>query len=788
MAEQAAAEHVVGEAAPPAAEPPAADAAAPPAPDAARGRGAGRHAVRMAWGRGAARAARAEAKLHAAVRVSNPGRADVISKEVFGLHAASLRGGGEESSGVTLDPSQSIVVSKKRQGGRQRRRGAWSHVAATAEALVTRLQDCRTLIHTEVIDDATMWCRKPLGKKDKASTRTAIARRLARTRGAKLKGKVKGKNVAIPVQNITQHAFLQTQTSTAWSAIEIHSPATALPQSNWSTLLDRKRQWSLCTGGQVGRNLVRRVDDGRLQSKMGETKTIAKLCTNDAAKTNDCVVSEDQRALILRRVRDAGAACRFCCHLDIHCQGHQTCLLSRPVYEGLGDYSTCIVRLGHILEGYKNKARLLDCADEVLDGIFRFRRVLRLPEECTEWRADAAWVLQASRAAQDLSAADADALLDHDNGDWRSREYTHWCLGEFLCPLKCKDAADSLAKAKELTRTDLGPGCPVALAYRWKHMDRAQAYMGRGRGRHDLLGQSLRRMWTAQELDEAADALAVGADDVDAIPHQTKIRAKARSVLRCLESDPEARVLMRGVILTQPLQGNLNRVLAADESSSALTILETQALDPAGAEARALECLQRNFAFVSGANGRKIMQSYTEMISNQHDPRWQVSRMRAEDFLEYAFAATSPMVATWFRCVFYFQDARFEVFQACAAGGGRIFNFQEARVRAVLQSLQDDWSCHGCWDEAFAKEVVRILQSSLHDGFLLLRGVLSHLRVGSGIVERRHLLGQELKPAKSRGVAVDARNLAMITYIRSTLQEARLLHEAVENKLLASLA
>ena len=229
----------------------------------------------------------------------------------------------------------------------------------------------------------------------------------------------------------------------AWSAIEVHSPATAMPQANWSTQLDRKRKWSLCTGGQVGRNLSGRVGDNRLQNALDEVRIVAKLCTNDAAKTNECVNSEDQKAFVLRRVREAGVAPRFCCHLDVHCQGHQTCLLTRPVYRHLGDYSTCIVRLGHILEGHRARVRLLDCADEVLDGIFIFRRVLRLSEECAQWWADAAWVLQAGSAAQDLSDADADALLDHDNGDWTSEYYTRYCLGEEYCPMHCTDEVDS---------------------------------------------------------------------------------------------------------------------------------------------------------------------------------------------------------------------------------------------------------------------------------------------------------------------------------------------------------
>ena len=42
----------------------------------------------------------------------------------------------------------------------------------------------------------------------------------------------------------------------------------------------------------------------------------------------------------------------------------------------------------------------------------------------------------------------------------------------------------------------------------------------------------------------------------------------------------------------------------------------------------------------------------------------------------------------------------------------------------------------------------------------------AYLRVGSGVVEREHLLGQELRPSKGRGVSFSARNLAQITYTK----------------------
>ena len=64
-------------------------------------------------------------------------------------------------------------------------------------------------------------------------------------------------------------------------------------------------------------------------------------------------------------------------------------------------------------------------------------------------------------------------------------------------------------------------------------------------------------------------------------------------------------------------------------------------------------------------------------------------------------------------------------------------------------------------------------------------GTLAHIRITSGIVERQHLLASELKPGKSRVMAMDALVLGMIGYRRTVANEARHISDLVHKEIVA---
>ena len=216
-----------------------------------RGRRCGRGAVSLAWGRGNARGKAAARQLHAVVQAVNPGLAETVSRDVFAVGSQYVLGQNIEASPLTIGSGQFINVGKVRQKGRLTRRGIVSYKQAAAAALLQFInKSSDTMIHIDVVDDATMWIQQPLTAKEKAARQAALDRIPNALKKKALKGKSRGSNVAIPVMNLTQYVYAKTARS--WKAAEIHSSAVPLPKSNWATIRSRKRKWSVCQGGLVG--------------------------------------------------------------------------------------------------------------------------------------------------------------------------------------------------------------------------------------------------------------------------------------------------------------------------------------------------------------------------------------------------------------------------------------------------------------------------------------------------------------------------------------------------------
>ena len=263
--------------------------------------------LQAAFAKGAKKAKTVGRQLNTVVRVANPTVAQTVCRTVFGLAQESSQ---KTESALTLDPSATITISRKRQNARYRARGAISYVRACRRMLKDVVADSETIIHAEVFDDCTMWLRQPLDARSKAARR---AQEIRNSHRRNMKGKVPGKNVAMPILNCVQHVLFVGGGDRGWSGMQLHSPAQALPRTNWATQLNRKRRWSLCTAGEVGCHLD---DDGVVQKAVDQVPTIIKLATNDAAKQNGNISRNEQDGLIARRRPD-----RFRAHLDVHCAG-----------------------------------------------------------------------------------------------------------------------------------------------------------------------------------------------------------------------------------------------------------------------------------------------------------------------------------------------------------------------------------------------------------------------------------------------------------------------------------
>ena len=259
--------------------------------------------------------------------------------------------------------------------------------------------------------------------------------------------------------------------------------------------------------------------------------------------------------------------------------------------------------------------------------------------------------------------------------------------------------------------------------------------------------------------------------------------AKAASVLRFFAGGSGKRHIKRALILTAPAQGYLNRVMMADEASCKLASAEAAALASSveGATARAM---RRNYSFVSGMAGRRAVASYTDLLFDLGHDSWQT--LPVPDRLSAAVTLLRPLADLWRRGVFYFLDPRYKVFGACTYDGARIFIYVAGHVNGVLSAIHAQGElCEECLDKGFAQEAVRRWRADPCAAHRDLCGALAHLRIGSASAERMHLLGQSQKAPKSRGVANTAETLGARTYLRSTVQEARIIDGKVQAEVLA---
>eukprot|EP00959_Pyramimonas_sp_CCMP1952_P280669 5866656-Pyramimonas_sp.AAC.1 len=67
---------------------------------------------------------------------------------------------------------------------------------------------------------------------------------------------------------------------------------------------------------------------------------------------------------------------------------------------------------------------------------------------------------------------------------------------------------------KAVFHLSCGPSCPLALEYRWKHMEKANAWCYRGQAQHNILFRAFKRAYDRKAVESAdkelSDAAARG--------------------------------------------------------------------------------------------------------------------------------------------------------------------------------------------------------------------------------------------------------------------------------------
>jgi hypothetical protein len=119
----------------------------------------------------------------------------------------------------------------------------------------------------------------------------------------------------------------------------------------------------------------------------------------------------------------------------------------------------------------------------------------------------------------------------------------------------------------------------------------------------------------------------------------------------------------------------------------------------------------------------------------------------------------------------------------CCATDGRASSYNAVHARRKSAALRDTARCDACVDAAFAAELAPYLEECPLQGHTVLVGALAHLRVSSASVERQHLIGEELKPRRSRGLVVDAQRLGEMSYAASVTRDAQAEGRAVYSRI-----
>ena len=95
-----------------------------------------------------------------------------------------------------------------------------------------------------------------------------------------------------------------------------------------------------------------------------------------------------------------------------------------------------IVRLGHLHESGKVAGDFIDAVEARIRKRFRFVPVKEMPPAWDTWLAQAKHILEAPRAALDLSPAQEVFIVAIDNCCWGDEDLIHYCLG-LLCLAQC---------------------------------------------------------------------------------------------------------------------------------------------------------------------------------------------------------------------------------------------------------------------------------------------------------------------------------------------------------------
>ena len=97
----------------------------------------------------------------------NPSLQRAVAQK-FGFNTKIMGRNDKTLCQLTIDPSVTMLIDKRRQLIRHRQRGLTPHVSQTRAKLADLIGDAELVVFTEVSDDATLWTRLPPDNTEKS--------------------------------------------------------------------------------------------------------------------------------------------------------------------------------------------------------------------------------------------------------------------------------------------------------------------------------------------------------------------------------------------------------------------------------------------------------------------------------------------------------------------------------------------------------------------------------------------------------------------------------------------
>ena len=224
-----------------------------------------------------------------------------------------------------------------------------------------------------VFDDAAMWVAMPI--QNNPSEELALSTPSPAVARALRKRKRGRRQQHVPVLNLVETLFqfeekqldsgdpVNPNIIDLVSAARINSPATVLPQANFSTVESRWKRWALLNGTSMSGD---RVDPAHVVA-VPPTAWVNISLVRDCLRVNDNLINGIETATKRRRLAaPAGQKDVVETVYNHQCAGHMFVLNTKPTLSWIPGLANFVMRVGHLCQSSRMRSRLHASLLEVL--------------------------------------------------------------------------------------------------------------------------------------------------------------------------------------------------------------------------------------------------------------------------------------------------------------------------------------------------------------------------------------------------------------------------------------